>query len=142
MSVFTDFRSTLLGPPACSVLRASPVGNFKRVLCVRTQGIGCLFGGGLCCVVPDYGFFLGLILILCVFLCGYMIRVGALGILGPLEVESSVHLLWEGGPELCKPTILYLGLQQRARDNVIVVLFARHYGRESGVSLHTGSTQC
>lgn len=68
-----------------------------------------------------------------VFLCGYMRWVGAPGALDLLEVESSIHLLWEGGPELCKPTVLYLGPQQRARDNTIVVLFTRHYGRESGV---------
>lgn len=71
-----------------------------------------------------------------------MKRVGALGALDLLEEESSVHLLWEGGPELCKPTVLFLGPQQTARDSTIVVLFARRYGRESAVSLHTGSTRC
>lgn len=92
----------MLGPVACSVLCTSSVVNFKRVLCVCMQGIGCLFVVRLCCAVPDYGFSL------CVSLWVHEMC-WCLGALDLLEVESSIHLLWEGGPELCKPTVLYLG---------------------------------
>lgn len=90
--MYTNFRSALLGPVAFSVLHTSSVVNFKRVLCVCKQAIGCLFGEGGC--VVSFLTMVGLILILCVFLCGCMKRVGALGVLdSPGEVESSIHLL-------------------------------------------------
>lgn len=44
--MYTNFRSTLLGPVAFSVLHTSSVVHFKRVLCVCKQAIGCLFGEG------------------------------------------------------------------------------------------------